>query len=385
MTAVAATTASARTALTTASAGQGSAAAATGDAAGPQDAFSALLQGLNDLAAQALPDQTDTGAAIDGQTAEPGAEAAAEDSLLPVLADAALLVLPGAAQAAPVLMATVSMTQAASGLLRGVTGTGPEAAQAPAEPGLTAATQAPAGQTAGTTASAKDATSTAPLPGGTEALAAASQPPTPSRLQAELSALMAAQPERTQGSEEAGLTALPETAPLTAPASAAMVDFQLARSEAAAPTHRALLASHPQEAAFAGDLAAEVKLLVSGGLQQAELRLNPAELGPIHIQLSVTAQTADISFAAAHSMTREGIAQSLPQLRDMLASQGLQLGQAGVSGGQDGQQQQQQAHQAEQARRGQAHPQGGRAGTGSVAMTGLATVRAPRGMLDLYA
>jgi flagellar hook-length control protein FliK len=90
--------------------------------------------------------------------------------------------------------------------------------------------------------------------------------------------------------------------------------------------------------AFAGDIAAEVKLMADNGLQRAELHLNPADLGPVRIELSISAQTADISFAAAHAATREGIEQALPALRELLAGQGLQLGQAGVGSGGTGQQ-----------------------------------------------
>jgi flagellar hook-length control protein FliK len=122
---------------------------------------------------------------------------------------------------------------------------------------------------------------------------------------------------------------------------------------------------------------------MDGGLQRAELRLNPSDLGPIQIQLSITAQTADISFHAAHSQTREGIEQALPALRDMLAAQGLSLGQAGVSSGQDQRQGSDAANAQASARAGSA----GRGGPVAGSSAGVAPVqmRALRGMLDMYA
>ena len=121
---------------------------------------------------------------------------------------------------------------------------------------------------------------------------------------------------------------------------------------------------------------------MNSGLQQAELHLNPADLGPIHIHLSVSAQTADLSFSVAHSATREGITQSLPALREMLASQGMSLGQAAVGQGQDGRQPPQPGQQAQP---GTTHP-GDSAGTPTGAMlNGGVAIRIPRGMLDLYA
>jgi flagellar hook-length control protein FliK len=176
-------------------------------------------------------------------------------------------------------------------------------------------------------------------------------------------------------------------APLPPPLQAATPtpDFNRLFTDAQAGVYQATLPSRPHEAAFAGDLSAEVKMLMDGGLQRAELRLNPSDLGPIQIQLSITAQTADISFHAAHSQTREGIEQSLPALREMLAAQGLSLGQAGVSSGQE-QRQGSDAANA-QASAGSRVGSAGRDGTVTGSSSGAAPVqlRALRGMLDMYA
>jgi flagellar hook-length control protein FliK len=149
--------------------------------------------------------------------------------------------------------------------------------------------------------------------------------------------------------------------------------------------HQAALPSRPLDAAFGGDLAAEVRVMINAGNQRAELHLNPPELGPIQIELSLNAQTADISFVAAHSVTRDGLSQALPELRQMLAGQGLSLGQAGVSSGQQGQGF---AEAQQQARAAPAGPQRTAAAleSGDSGWTsGAAVVRPGRGMLDLYA
>ncbi|CAN5611302.1 hypothetical protein BH11PSE7_BH11PSE7_18280 [soil metagenome] len=190
---------------------------------------------------------------------------------------------------------------------------------------------------------------------------------------------------RDKLTDAAALTS--STAPLAPPLQAAMPapDFNRLLTDAQAGVYQATLPSRPHEAAFAGDLSAEVKMLMDGGLQRAELRLNPSDLGPIQIQLSITAQTADISFHAAHSQTREGIEQALPALRDMLAAQGLSLGQAGVSSGQE----QRQGSDAANAQAGAGEGRGnaGRGGTVTGSSSGAAPVqlRALRGMLDMYA
>lgn len=159
------------------------------------------------------------------------------------------------------------------------------------------------------------------------------------------------------------------TAPSTAPANAG-------------PVHQAGLPSQPLDAAFAGDLATEVRLMVASGFQRAELRLNPVDLGPIHIQLSVNSQTADISFAASHGATRDGITQALPALREMLAGQGLSLGQAGVSSQHPGQ-------PSDDGRQLPVYASHRLAGADSSAATSQLTapLAGPvgRGMLDLFA
>lgn len=70
-------------------------------------------------------------------------------------------------------------------------------------------------------------------------------------------------------------------------------------------------------------------------VQTAELHLNPAELGPIEVTLTLTGEDktqAVVQFSAAHAGTREAIETALPRLREMLQENGITLGQAGVDG-----------------------------------------------------
>ena len=63
----------------------------------------------------------------------------------------------------------------------------------------------------------------------------------------------------------------------------------------------------------------------------AEIRLNPAELGPLRVKITVEDGAANVAFNAQHSVTREAIEQALPRLREMLAESGLSFGGASVS------------------------------------------------------
>jgi hypothetical protein len=78
-------------------------------------------------------------------------------------------------------------------------------------------------------------------------------------------------------------------------------------------------------------LGERVTWMAGNKVQNAELRLNPAELGPVRVQISIDDGHATVNFTAQHPLTRDAIEQALPRLREMLADQGLSLQNANVS------------------------------------------------------
>lgn len=80
-----------------------------------------------------------------------------------------------------------------------------------------------------------------------------------------------------------------------------------------------------------GDQLGERVLLMAGNqVKTAEIRLTPAELGPLRVQVAMDDGAANVTFQAQHAATREAIEQALPRLRELLAENGLSLGQANV-------------------------------------------------------
>lgn len=67
-----------------------------------------------------------------------------------------------------------------------------------------------------------------------------------------------------------------------------------------------------------------------GNNQSVQVRINPAELGPIDIQLNVSKEQTNITFNTVHATTRDSIESALPRLREMLANEGLNLGDVDV-------------------------------------------------------
>lgn len=73
-----------------------------------------------------------------------------------------------------------------------------------------------------------------------------------------------------------------------------------------------------------------VMLTQRGGEQKVEIRLNPPELGPLTVSLKVVEQSTQIQFLAASAQVRGAVEQAIPQLREALAEQGIQLGETSV-------------------------------------------------------
>lgn len=81
---------------------------------------------------------------------------------------------------------------------------------------------------------------------------------------------------------------------------------------------------------WAEQLAERTANLAGQNIKQAEVQLNPQELGSIHIKISVSQEQAAVTFAAQNAQVREAIDQTLHRLRDAFESSGLELVQADV-------------------------------------------------------
>ncbi|MDR4518739.1 MAG: flagellar hook-length control protein FliK [Nitrosomonas sp.] len=95
-----------------------------------------------------------------------------------------------------------------------------------------------------------------------------------------------------------------------------------------------------------GEFAQKIIWLATQQHQVAELRLNPAHLGPIEIMLSLTHENgtqASAQFVSPHLAVREAIESALPRLRELMAESGIQLGDVMV--GTESFQQQEQGEQ----------------------------------------
>ncbi|MEI6724165.1 MAG: flagellar hook-length control protein FliK, partial [Betaproteobacteria bacterium] len=149
-------------------------------------------------------------------------------------------------------------------------------------------------------------------------------------------------------SDAASITAQP---PAVAPAHSAHGEALavLASPAHAAPVAQAALLQAPQTAtptpaptvhmALPGpvgtplwreEFAASVNLLTTQGVASAELRVQPAELGPVQVSIRIEGGEASIACSAQHAQTRQALEDALPRLREILESNGISVGNASV-------------------------------------------------------
>ncbi len=119
-----------------------------------------------------------------------------------------------------------------------------------------------------------------------------------------------------------------------------------------------------------------------GKEQAATLTLNPPDLGPLQVVLSVTNDQASVAFSANQLEVRQALENALPRLREMMSESGIALGNATVDSG------------SRQAQDGERRGNGDNArGFGDAAGTAEAeprvaartTVLGERGMVDTFA
>lgn len=112
----------------------------------------------------------------------------------------------------------------------------------------------------------------------------------------------------------------------------------LVRAEATTATHDAVQLT--KDGSAADQLADRVQMMMSKNLKQIDIRLDPPELGRMHIKMQMHADGgASVHFTVASQHARDALEQSIPRLREMLSQQGVQLGGTSVQHQGAGQQQ----------------------------------------------
>ncbi len=139
--------------------------------------------------------------------------------------------------------------------------------------------------------------------------------------------------------------------------------LQQAAAAVAVPTDK--LTGRVGTPAWDQQLGQKVVWMAAGGDQSATLTLNPPDLGPVQVVLTVTNDQADAAFMSAQPEVRQALEAAMPRLREMMSEAGIAFGSATVSAGTPEQQ-----HNGERAASGErrGNGQGGGVSGGEIAI-----------------
>ena len=188
------------------------------------------------------------------------------------------------------------------------------------------------------------------------------------------SAAVSAVSNAPAGADAAGVinTGIAGAAGMSQPGSSAAV-----AAPAAAPTLQ--MHATVESSDFPQNLSERVSWMMTNGVNSAKLQVNPAQLGPIELNILVQGNHAQVSMAAHSAVTRDALQSSSPQLKEMLGAQGF--GQVSV----DISQRSFQDRAAPAPLYGQPAPGQRAASPASGPATGVSSQRSLAGVLDAYA
>ena len=196
----------------------------------------------------------------------------------------------------------------------------------------------------------------APLPG----IAATVEPPSP-KLDADREAIPAVAVPSLQGLSDAGrglASAGPSASALAAFSEHALAAVAADRPDAptppnsATPTPASPLApgsTRPDAPASSGPLPAapealnlhrkdwertlgqQLSWMVNNQVHEAEIKVNPPDLGPLEVRVSLHHNQTNVSFFSHEAAVREVLETALPRLRELLDAQGISLNQTQVA------------------------------------------------------
>lgn len=222
-----------------------------------------------------------------------------------------------------------------------------------------------AGAARGAAAASHRGEPAAELPAGTQALAGDA----PARASAEAATAASWRADGERPAPRVESLSTPEVSAVHAAAAAARPEG------AAAATSVVTVATPATSPEFREALAVQVSVLAKDGVQRAELHLNPAEMGPISVQIALQGTQAQVDFGADSFATRQVIEAGLPELAAALRDAGFTLSGGGVSQQSRGQSQEQ----------GQSHGVMPRGSEKDEVPTRPVSVRMRQGGVDLYA
>lgn len=274
--------------------------------AGIAEPFSELLARQIGEAGSATPITTQDTLAIGGNTAAGGTAPTAKETQ-----DLTAIDTSASADTASILAAMLLQTPAAEGKLRnGVepAGVSLAGARSSAEPGKMLADDF-------RQATGKPAQAEIPLP------------VTDSKQLPEAAGLISLSSEVIEHAKSAANSASLPQAITPSSLSAVMPNMQSNNATGTTQTITTPLGSN----AWTEEFTQKISWMYTQRNQVAELHLNPPDLGPLDVVLKISGNQATVLFTSPHGAVRDAVENALPKLREVLADNGIMLGNATVS------------------------------------------------------
>lgn len=135
---------------------------------------------------------------------------------------------------------------------------------------------------------------------------------------------------------QGGLTPTTANSATTQPVSAAQFGIQIASPTLTTETvsvsgHQATISETFGRPEWNQGMGKQVLWMANQNIRSAELRLNPANLGPIEVRIDMDDDQVNLAFSSRHAAVREAVEQAMPRLREMFEESGLNLADTDVS------------------------------------------------------
>lgn len=135
-------------------------------------------------------------------------------------------------------------------------------------------------------------------------------------------------------------SAVPRSASDTLPGSAEALQAALSRTSISQPgaftdspatSAQSMITETLGRSEWGQGMGRQILWMVNQNVSRAEIRLNPANLGPLEVRVEMDNDQVNVAFTSRHADVRDAVELSLPRLREMLEEKGLNLANTDIS------------------------------------------------------
>jgi len=119
--------------------------------------------------------------------------------------------------------------------------------------------------------------------------------------------------------------------PLTQAANASPLNAQSSLSNIQSSPYLSEISEPFNSPAWSKAMGKQIVWMANQNIKAAEIRLNPANLGPVEVRLEINDDQINVALSSRHASVREAMEMTMPKLREMLENDGLNLSDSNIS------------------------------------------------------